>query len=129
MAVKAIFQNGSTRTFTKTLYQHDKGQILIFEGIELPETFEVHFSNDEYGGVSYAEKGKNSGVSIPDAYLATGEYVYAWLYAKGSEDEGETLYTVVMPVSKRPAPLPVQEEGGQAYDYEIEDETLIITEK
>lgn len=77
----ATFREGQTKAYTRSMYQYDKGQWLGFEGIEFPENTEVHFSNDEHGGISFAIKTKNSLAKIPDAYLATGKYIYAWLYA------------------------------------------------
>ena len=80
--VVADFRDGSTKTYTKTLFQHDKGQRLTFEGIEISSNAEAHFSNQEEGGISSAVKIQNESVPIPNAYLETGEYVYVWLYAR-----------------------------------------------
>ena len=38
-----------TKIKTKPLYQYDYGQILKFLDLELPYSFEVHFSNYEHG--------------------------------------------------------------------------------
>lgn len=44
--VKVAF--GATREArTRPLYQYDYGQILRFEGVELPQAYEVHFANHD----------------------------------------------------------------------------------
>lgn len=84
--VVANFSEGCMKTYTKTLFQHDKGQRLKFEGVEYPDKSEVHFSNTEKDGVSFAVTIVDDTVKIPDTFLATGEYVYAWLYARRKSD-------------------------------------------
>jgi hypothetical protein len=79
--VVANFSDGSTKVYTKSLFQHDKGQRLSFEGIEASSSREVHFSNQPEGGIAMACKMHDNSVGIPDVYLSTGDYVYAWLYA------------------------------------------------
>ena len=153
MAVEAIFKDGSTKAYTRSLNQYDKGQILKFVGVHLPETFEVHFSNQKDGGVANIVIGTDDFAAIPDAYLATGEYVYAWLYDQHDveyakidysvEDEilteehedpvtytkGTTLYQVTIPVIKRPMQIvmPMPGIGEPHKEYSIDGESLVIT--
>lgn len=100
---------------TRTLYQWDHGMLLEFVGINLPDTYTVHFSNNSSAGSAKTQIGGAGGVSIPDEYLTTGLYVYAWVYLHSGEDDGETVYTVTIPVAQRPRPTddpptPVQQE-------------------
>jgi hypothetical protein len=106
--------NGSNPVYTKSVYQYDYGQILKLEGIELPTSYEVHFSN-EIEGESTTVIGDENGVAIPDVYLTTGEPVYAWLYLHTGETDGETVLEIMIPVKKRAAktdetPTPIQQD-------------------
>lgn len=89
---------------TRALYQWDYGQILRFAGLDLPEAYTVHFSNQGVGGEAKTMVGNSNGVDIPDEYLTTGQAVYAWVYLHAGEDDGETVYAVVIPVVARPRP-------------------------
>lgn len=149
----AAFKHGQRRVYTKSAHQFDKGQKLIVTGIALPESFEVHMSNEKDGGVAYSCKGSAEGVYIPDALFMSGEYVYVWLYAVSVDDEGstygydydpeedtiketevaknviiegETTYEIVIPIARRPVQLPtveIQPESGYGYMVD-EDGTL-----
>ena len=153
MSIIAEFKNGKNKTYTQSLYQHDKGQILEFVGVEdLPEEFEVHFSNDKDYGTASVVVGKNRHAAIPNAYLATGSYIYAWVHVVKDitycntdysvEDEilieerddpvtftrGTTMYEVVIPVIKRAIEIrmPMPGIGDPANEYSIKDGSLII---
>jgi len=100
---------------TKPIWKYDYGQILKFEGVELPMAYEVHFSNNDQKGTAKTVIGNQNGVLIPDEYLLTGEPVYAWVFLHAGEDDGETEYKVTIPVNKRPKveetePTPVQQD-------------------
>lgn len=90
----ATFREGQTKAYTKSMHQFDKGQWLGFEGIEFPTNTEVHFSNEDHGGISFAVKTRDSIAKIPDVYFATGKYIYAWLYAteKSKATNGSISY-------------------------------------
>lgn len=90
-AVNAIVVPNGKST-TRPLYQWDYGQRLILLGYELPETYEVHFSNTE-DGTATIQIGDSTGVDIPDAYLTTGSDVWAWLYLHTGSADGETKAT------------------------------------
>ena len=98
------FPNGKTRVQTLPLYQYDYGQKLKFEGLDLPDTYEVHFSNSKTSGEAYIEMGNADGVSIPDILFVSGEMVFAWIYLHAGEDDGETEYQVIIPIEKRAIP-------------------------
>ena len=100
----ANFTNGSRSSRTSALYQYDYGQILKFEGLELPSACEVHFSNTEIVGTSKTAIATDSEVTIPDEYLTSGEPVYVWIFLHTGETDGETEYKITIPVRKRPEP-------------------------
>lgn len=111
--VIARFTYGNS-TKTKGIFQWDHGMILKFEGIELPTTYTVHFANQLMSGNAKTQVGNADGVEIYDEYLTTGLPVYAWVYLHTGESDGETVYSVMIPVTARPrpvedAPTPVQQ--------------------
>ena len=91
-------------TRTRQLYQYDYGQILRFKGIDLPDAYTVHFSNQQIGGNAVKQVGNEDGVQIPDAMLTSGQNVYAWVFLHTGADDGETMYAVTIPVQQRPRP-------------------------
>ena len=96
---------GASRTArTRALHQWDYGQILQLLGLNLPDAYTVHFSNVGVGGTAKTQVGNADGVDIPDEYLITGQPVYAWVYLHTGADDGETVYSVVIPVTARPQP-------------------------
>lgn len=102
-------------TKTRSIYQYNYGQVLVLTGVDLPATYEVHFSNSEFG-VSKVQVGNSDGVTIPDEYLESGADIYAWLYLHTGADDGETVYKILIPVCKRAAitpeqPTPVQQDA------------------
>lgn len=152
----AAFKNGETRCYTKSAHQFDKGQRLIVTGIALPETFEVHMSNERDSGMAYSCVGSAEGVMIPDALFISGEYIYAWLYETSVEHEennvpgfsyygdeslrqivpegkavniGETTYSITIPVIRKPAHLPaVNAYGstGSGYGYIVDENETLV---
>ena len=129
LSVEAVFKRNETTAFTKPLHQFDTGQKLIFSGVILPETYEVQFSNQKEGGISVATTGTEDGVLIPDVFLQTGEYVYVWVYLRNEESYGMTQYSVVIPVTRRPAIVPItvqtKEVEAEVGYYWNEDEQSI----
>lgn len=89
-------------------YQFDVKQILVISGVDLPEYYEVDFCN-EGDSTTVTMVGTSSGVQIPDAFLATGKYVKAYIVVQG-EDEGavETRYEITLPVNRRPERTDIQ---------------------
>ena len=104
--VTAKFNPGMRKTTTSgSLSQWDYGQILEIEGLDLPDTFEAHFSNQPYDGNAKPCIGEYNQVKIPDEYLENGEPVYVFIFLHSSENDGETEYRIVIPVDKRPRPV------------------------
>lgn len=85
---------------TIPLYQYDYGQKLLITGVELPESYEVHFSNEMHGD-AVTSLGDSTGVLIPDTLLASGNPVYLWLYLHEDSTDGETEFQGVIPVIQR----------------------------
>lgn len=106
---------GKTFVRASSLYQYDYGQVLKFEGVDLPTAYEVHFSNTDSVGTAKAQIGDSNGVTIPDEYLLSGQPVYAWVFLHTGLDDGKTEYKVIIPVNKRAQkedaePTPVQQD-------------------
>lgn len=99
----AVFEAGSTSAIANALYQWDYGQTLRLEGVELPDTYEVHYANMP-GGLSKTVLGGADGAPILDEYLTTGRPVYAWVYVHIGDSDGETVYMVTIPVIPRARP-------------------------
>lgn len=101
--VNAHFTKGKM-FITRPIFQWSYGQILRLKDFDLPEYYEVHFSNDPEAGDALIIIGDAEGVAIPDEYLTTGNDVYAWLmYHTGTED-GETIFKIRIPVIRRAKP-------------------------
>ena len=129
MKLEAKIYESNSMTYTKSLHQHDKNVTLVFDGVDLPEKFEVHFANERDGGVSIVCEGSDSGVLIPDALLSTGAYVYAWVYDTGEVSGKGVVYEICIPVIPRSIPVHTTSEGGGGkinYHVDEEDENLII---
>lgn len=95
----ATINTGRTAT-TEPIFQYDYGQILIIRGIELPTSYQVHFSNERTGN-SQTMIGTGDGVEIPQDLIAQGRTIYAWIYLHTGLDDGETVYTITIPVTPR----------------------------
>ena len=99
------------------LWQYDYGQILKITGIDLPEAYEVHFSNS-LRGTAKPMPGDADGVKIPAEFLVTGQNVFAWFYVHNGLYDGTTEYQIEIQVRRRPMPT--------SYQPEDEDEKKII---
>lgn len=111
---RAVF-GGLRSTTTANLWQYDYGQVLLISGIDLPDWYEVHFSNQERDGEAKGQIGDANGVAIPDEYLTSGEDIFAFLFLHDGETDGETEYKIRIPVKERPLkvpeePTPVQQD-------------------
>lgn len=102
--ITAKFCSGATQTWTEEAWQYDYGQVLQFDGLDLPEAYQVHFSNAPMSGTTITQIGGADGVTVPDQFFLTGETIYAWVFLHEGEDDGETVYMVTIPVKKRPQP-------------------------
>ena len=109
-----IYFKGKHLVTSKSQYQYNHGQFLYFADLDLPQAFEVHFSNKDKGE-SKTQIGSDKLVEIPDEYFWNGALqIYAWIYLHNGTDDGETIYEVRIPLIKRAKPtdeepLPVQQ--------------------
>ena len=78
---------GGRYTVTAPIVKEDYGLYLKIEGLELPSTYEVDFSND--------------GVLIPSQFISSGKDVFAFLYHVGA-DYGRTVFKFRIPNKLRP---------------------------
>ena len=101
--ITKIAFKGKTEITIAPMYQYDYGQIIKFVDLNLPSSYEVHFSNYERG-TSTTNIGDSNGVSIPDIYLQSGLPVYVWIYLHTGLDDGETEYKIIIPINKRAQP-------------------------
>ena len=111
--LRATLHPSETR-WVGNLYQYDYGQRIIFSGVDLPESYEVHFANSETG-VSVTVLGDETGVDIPDALLLTGEEIFIWVFLHSGLNDGETVYKARITVTRRAEitheePTPVQQD-------------------
>lgn len=103
------------KTMTAPAWLVDYGMQLKITGIDLPATFECHFSNSR-STAAKQQIGQNGVVTIPDEYFATNEpQIFCWIYLHPTEDSGTTKYEIVIPLLKRPeidpaTPTPEQQD-------------------
>ena len=98
--IRGAVSNGRY-TVTAPIVKEDYGLYLQIEGVELPETYQVDFSNEEHHGTSVTMIGNADGVLIPRQCIDTGKDVFAFLYHVG-EDFGRTVYKFIIPNKVRP---------------------------
>lgn len=107
--IKANFKNRYTSIVVASRYQWDYGQVLQFEGLDLPAAFEVNFSNRKDFGEAITRVGTpTDGVTIPDELFTTGKTIYAYVYLHNTTDDGRTKYKVTIPVNRRAKPIDVE---------------------
>ena len=104
---KASF-GGLREVTTSPLWQWDYGQILQITGLDLPQAFEVHFSNSRKSGETITQIGTNGAVTIPDMYLTSGADIYAFIFLHDGLTDGETEYVIKIPVRERPEPSDIE---------------------
>ena len=92
---------GGRYTVTSPIVKEDYGLYLLIEGLELPSTYEVDFSNSEHNGTSVTMIGNADGVLIPSQFISSGKDVFAFLYHVGA-DFGRTVYKFRIPNKLRP---------------------------
>lgn len=110
--IDAFFLHKTCRT--KPAYQYDYGQVLNIKNLDLPEAYEVHFSN-AVDGESITSIGSADGVTIPDQFFLSGKDIYFWIFLHEGDTDGATRYTGIIPIIKRAEPTdteptPVQQD-------------------
>lgn len=81
-------------------YQFDVQQILVINGLELPEYYTVEFCN-EGDAETQPALGTDEGVAIPNNLLQTGDRILAYLVLS-EDDSVQTRREIVIPVRQRP---------------------------
>lgn len=104
---KATF-GGLREVTTSPLWQYDYGQILQITGLDLPQAFEVHFSNSRKSGETITQIGTDNQVVIPDMYLTSGADIYCFIFLHDGLTDGETEYVIKVPVRERPEPSDIE---------------------
>ena len=104
--IHAPINIGRRYAVTTPITQYDYGYLLLPEGVELPTTYEIDFSNDEKHGTSLIVYGDSEGAEVPEELIRTGKDVYAFYYHIG-EGYGKTEFTWRIPNKCRPS------RGGQ----------------
>lgn len=99
--VRAVVKPGSDYTVTSPIMKEDKGQVLLIEGLDLPEVYEIDFSNDRHHGSSITMIGNADGVLIPTQFIKTGRDVFAFYYYVG-DSFGQTEHIFRLPNDYRP---------------------------
>lgn len=99
--IKAVFANGRS-VKTAPLWRYDHGIKLQPIGLELPENYEIHFSNSKTGEAK-TMLADASGAVIPAEYLIPGTEVYAWIYLVG-ESYGRTKAEIIIPIDAKAKP-------------------------
>lgn len=128
-----IYFKGKHSVTSKSQYQYNHGQFLYFADLDLPQTFEVHFSNTDEG---YAKPqiGSNRLVEIPDPYFWTkSSQIYAWIYLHEGTTDGETKYKVIINLERRSEPvyeeiLPTQQTTIERAIAELNNAVDVTTE-
>ena len=98
--IRGVVNSGSY-TVTAPIVKEDYGLKLKIEGVELPSTYQVDFSNDEHHGTSVTMIGNADGVLIPHQFIDTGKDIFAFLYHVGA-NYGRTVYKFRIPNKIRP---------------------------
>ena len=101
--VTANFKN-ERNTITRKLYQYDYGQVINIKGLNLPKAFEVHISNSNKASTAQIYIGNNDQIEIPNKFLLSGEDIYLWIFLHSTATDGQTRYTITIPVQKKPKP-------------------------
>ena len=128
-----VYFKGKHQVTSKSQYQYNHGQFLYFADLDLPQAFEVHFSSRDRGE-SKTQIGSDKLVEIPDEYFWNGALqIYAWIYLHSKTTDGETIYEVRIPLTKRAKPtdeepLPVQQSTIDRAIAELNNAVDITTE-
>ena len=101
--IVAEFNDRDNKCVTGPLWQYDYGQVLQIHGIDLPPSYEVHFSNSPHGKAKTVI-GDETGVKIPDEYLVSGASVFAWLFLHAGDDDGSTVFQIEILVRRKAKP-------------------------
>jgi len=77
----------------RPLYQGNYGQVIQFDGLTLPDSFEVHMT-DESVGEAVQVIGGNNEVGIPNVLMERSGTLTVYIFLHDTENDGTTCYTV-----------------------------------
>ncbi len=117
--IHVSFKKG-TKAVAKEQFQYNYGEKLIFDDVDLPEYYEVHFANMKSGDAKKVI-GDATGAIIPQEYFKPGQIIYAWVFFS-NETSGKTVYEIVIPISQRAKPTdePISPEEKSVVSQAIE---------
>lgn len=87
---------------TDPAWYTDSGMVLQITGLDLPSSYQVHFSNTPEIGDALSVPASSNTVNIPDQYFLSGANIYAWIYYAPTSGTGYTVAMVIIPVQLRP---------------------------
>lgn len=125
MLVAEFSHKGEEIEIENELWQYDYGQRIKIKGLDLPETFEVHFAWKDSEKAKVVIGSTVNGIStvdIPNVALEQRRTITAYIYLSGIT-EGETVNTIILSVNKRKAP----ENFGTPEDVDLFHHTLAAT--
>ena len=102
--LEITFEDGQTFATATRLWKGDYGQILLIHGPALPAYYEVHFASTK-ADAPQIQVGTPEGVLIPNKFLQTDGYIYAWTFLHTGENDGETKYQIKIPVEDKGIPI------------------------
>lgn len=100
----ADFSGGGRTTTTAPVFQWATGQLLQFNGLELPESYHVDFGNEKTRDYTKPQLATSASVAIPDEYFLSGKPVYAFVVLSDGEGDSATEYVAEIPVIPRSKP-------------------------
>ncbi|MBQ9663665.1 MAG: hypothetical protein IJV40_10995 [Oscillospiraceae bacterium] len=90
---------------TKKLWQWNRGQVLVFDDIDLPDSYTARICNTGEPNTKTQIGTAADGLKIPNVYLEDGRDIDIYIYLHATEDDGETEYHIHIPVIQQPPPL------------------------
>lgn len=93
---------GGTSTTCNGLTQWDYGQVIKIDygGLGITDGTEIHFFQGLLSSIGYLRENK---ARIPDIMLQNAKDITAYVYIR-SDNSGETVLTIKLPVAARPRP-------------------------
>lgn len=98
--VVALLSSVHRSVTTKAAYQYSYGMVLKIEGVDLPGSYEAHISNSAHG-TSKTIIGHRDTIKLYDEYFVSGDNIWIWIFLHSGEDDGETVYQIIIPILKR----------------------------
>lgn len=117
----AVFRPGfNIATASPSLVQWDQGQVLKFEGVELPSAYQVEFTN-AVTVQAITMIGNENGVEIPNELLQQSFPINAYIVLHETAEDRETEYWATIYVKARQKP---REETPDPEQSSVIDQTI-----